>query len=125
MLSAPCLLGADFVLVGTHPTSALTPYPALNALSAYEGRVYMGYGDWNQYPVAVVVSYDPAANAFRVEYSAPTDSLDHLRSVGGKLYAPSMDPSTTRGFAIIPSASPASGGVLRRAASCMSSMWLP
>lgn len=85
-------------LIGTHPTSPLTSFPAVFSLQAYEGRIYIGYGDWGFSPVAVIVSYDPTLNAFCLEYSAPTDALDNYQSVGGRLYAPSIDPIHYEGF---------------------------
>jgi uncharacterized repeat protein (TIGR01451 family) len=84
--------GAEMAFVGTHPTSPLTAFPDIHVLHAHEGRIYMGYGDWNVYPAVVVVSYDPASNAFRLEHSAITDSIGLFRTINGRLYLPSTDP---------------------------------
>jgi uncharacterized repeat protein (TIGR01451 family) len=85
-------IAGDLSLLGTHPTSPLSGTPAIHVLKAHDGRIYMGYGDWNGYPVVVIASYDPASNAFRMEHSAPTDSIGIFRSIGNKLYVPSIDP---------------------------------
>jgi hypothetical protein len=85
-------LAGDMSLVGTHPTSPLTAFPDIHVLKAYQDRIYMGYGDWNVYPAVVVVSYDPAINAFRIEHSAVTDSVGTFRILNNRLYVPSIDP---------------------------------
>jgi hypothetical protein len=83
---------ADLVLLGTHPTSPLTAYPTIHTLRAFNGNIYMGYGDWNFFPAVVVTSFDPASNAFHLEFSANTDSIGILREINGGLYVPHIDP---------------------------------
>src|SRR5690348_10141282 len=84
--------GAGLVLLGTNQPATSTAFPSLHTLKAFNGRIYMGYGDWNQYPAVVVTSYLPSDGSFRLEFSAYTDSIGILREAGGKLYAPSIDP---------------------------------
>ena len=83
---------ADMTLLGTHPTSPLIGVPDLNILKAYDGRIYMGHGEWNGYHVIVVACYNPATHAIESEHVAPTDSIGIFRELGGKLYIPSTDP---------------------------------
>jgi len=67
-------------------------------MKAYEGRIYMGYGNWDVYPPVVVASYDPVGNAFHLEFSAYTDSIGIFREIGGVLYLPHTDPVHYEGF---------------------------
>ena len=82
----------SMTLVGPHPTSPLTAYPNIHSIRAYNGRVYFGYGDYDVYPVNVIASYSAAENVVRLEHSAGTDAVDTMRVLGGKLFAPSVDP---------------------------------
>lgn len=102
--------GASLVLLGTNQPATLTAFPALHTLKAFEGRIFMGYGDWNQYPAAVVTSYQPGDGTFHLEFSAYTDSIGLFREVGGKLYVPSIDPVHFQDFHDL---SYRSGGVWR------------
>ena len=94
LLQPAPLVAADLVLIGNHPTSILTSLPTIHTLKAHEGRIYCGYGEWFglNYPAVVVASYDPGAHAFRLEFSAQTDSIGIFREIGGTLYMPSIDP---------------------------------
>ena len=85
-------LSVPMALVAPHPTSPLTPYPNIHSIKSYHGRVYFGYGDYNRYPVNVIASYSVAENVVRLEHSAGTDAVDSMRVLGGKLFAPSVDP---------------------------------
>lgn len=108
--AAPSALAAGLVLLGTNQSAALTAFPALHTLKAFEGRIYMGYGDWNQYPAVVVTSYQPDDGSFHLEFSAYTDSIGIFREIGGKLYVPSTDPVHFQDFHDL---SYRSGGVWR------------
>jgi FG-GAP repeat protein len=88
----PRLIGADLVLIGAHPTSSLTGFPTIHTLKAFEGRIYLGYGNWNVFPAVVVASYEPASQSFHLEFSAPTDTIGIFREIRGALYMPSIDP---------------------------------
>src|SRR5687768_11952511 len=101
----------ELVLAGTHPTSPSTAFPAIHVLKAYEGRIYMGYGDWNVYPAVAIVSYDPATATMRPEHSPGCDSVGTLRVIGNDLFAPSIDPVHFEEFTDF---SVRSGGVWRR-----------
>ena len=68
-------LGADLVLVGTHPTSRLTAFQTIHRMKAHAGRIYRGHGDWNDFPDVKVTSFDPVEQAFHIDYSIYTDSI--------------------------------------------------
>jgi hypothetical protein len=81
------------VKIGDHPASRITPYPAILTLHVHNGRVYMGYGASDDYyPAVYIASYDPAGHRFRIEHAAMSDRIEALRSIGGTLYVPHIDP---------------------------------
>lgn len=82
----------DMVLAGRHPSSALTLYPRINSLKAYQGRLYAGHGNWTYYPACIIACFDPAAQEWRSEHSPGSDSVDIFREIDGVLYAPHCDP---------------------------------
>jgi hypothetical protein len=92
LLLNSALLAAPFVTVGGHPTSSLTAYPTLHTLRTFEDRIYMGYGNWSNYPAVTLTCYDPASHRFIIEHSASSDSIERLKVINGCLYAPSFDP---------------------------------
>ena len=73
---------APMVKIGNHPTSPQTAYPRIHSLHAFDGRLYLSYGDYNDYPAMVIVAYDPVANQFRLEESASSDSVGYFRAAG-------------------------------------------
>jgi len=109
-LPVPASAG-ELVLAGPHPTSPSTAYPAIHVLKAFEGRIYMGYGDWNRSPAVAIVSYDPATAAFTTEHSFGSDSIGSFRVLGDELFVPAIDPVHFDEFIDF---SVRSGGVWRR-----------
>lgn len=89
--------------VATHPQAAVQPTGygrALNTLTAWQGRLWAGYGDYgaNSGPVALT-PLDPATNRF-AEFPAllaAADELDVLRPLGARLWAPYTQPTTAAG----------------------------
>jgi hypothetical protein len=86
----------DFEPLGVHPDAALQPTPrgrTVATLFGWQGRIYTGYGDIdaNTGPIAVT-SWDPAAGAFRAEWTSRTEAIYAYRAIGGRLYAPAIDP---------------------------------
>lgn len=65
-------------------------------LQLYEGRIYVGQGDWyrNQGPIAVWSFGPPAGDslAFAHEITVDEDSAELFRVIGGRLYLPGKDP---------------------------------
>ena len=84
--------GGTMIPVGPNPASTQSSVPALHGLKAFNGRIYMGYGNWNRHPAVALTSYDSASHAFVVEHDAGTDSLAVFRELGGRLFAPHVDP---------------------------------
>src|SRR4030095_869362 len=83
---------APMVKIGNHPTSLQTAYPRIHTLHAFDGPIYLSYGDYGDYPAVVIVAYDPVTNQFRLEESASSDSVGYFRTIDGRLYAPHADP---------------------------------
>ena len=81
-----------FTKIGDHPVSVQTPYPAILSITPFQGRLYFGYGDYNQYPPIVMVSYDPSDRLFRLEHSVASDAVDSVRVLGNDLWLPHVDP---------------------------------
>lgn len=88
-----------FEYLGKHPQAALQPENSagriIRTLKAWNGKIYAGYGDWNvnSGPIALT-PYDPASKAFAStpEFHADTETIDLFREIGGRLFAPSIDP---------------------------------
>ena len=83
---------ARLEIIGRHPTSPLTPFPAITVLKAFGDRIYMGYGDWLVFPSVTVASYDTGEGNFHLEFSPATDLIRTFREIRGVLYMPSTDP---------------------------------
>ncbi len=83
-------------LVGSHPLAPAQSTDRgkqISTLFPWEGKLYMGYGDWqaNTGPISVV-HYDPVADLFVNEFTLDTESIQNYRGIDGKLYVPSIDP---------------------------------
>lgn len=92
-----------FVKVATHPEAAAQSTAmgrTIATLKAFEGKLYSGYGDYgaNTGPIAI----DPLdAGSFRGPVlSADTEAVWSYRQIGGRLYAPSIDPRKSATFAV-------------------------
>ncbi len=62
-------------------------------MSLYEGRIYIGHGDWirNTGPVEVY-SFAPGQDDFTLEYVADEETVTSLLTLDGKLVIPGNDP---------------------------------
>jgi len=87
-----------FQYAGTHlqaSTETTAWAQSLGSLAAWNGKVYGGYGDWNDNtgPMAIT-PYDPATGQFAStpEAWADTEAAESPRVIGNKLYFPSTDP---------------------------------
>ncbi len=95
-----------FQLVGVHPQAKLQSVTSsgmqLKSLSAWNGKIYAGYGDWqkNTGPVSMT-PYDPTTNSFAAtpEFVADTESVDITNVIGSKLYNLHVDPKSHNGAA--------------------------
>lgn len=79
-------------------------------LAAHEGRIYIGYGDWNANAGPMHIHYiDAATGAMSGSLlKVPGEAIHSMKVVGGALYAPNIDPRTPWGSSS-PFASNASG----------------
>ncbi|MBI2932922.1 MAG: hypothetical protein HYY16_14855 [Planctomycetes bacterium] len=64
----------------------------LTCLRAFQGRVYAGFGDWNENTGPILlVAYDPAAHQFVLGPTISTEAIDEMRVIGNKLFVPEVD----------------------------------
>jgi hypothetical protein len=88
---------APFLLIATHPDAAAQPTATgqtLSTLKPFNGKLYAGFGDYdlNTGPIGIR-AFDPGTGAFTPQrLSAQTEALLIYREIGGKLYAPHIDP---------------------------------
>jgi hypothetical protein len=92
----------DFVPLGVHPGAAEQPTRTgriVATLFPWEGRLYAGYGDINANTGPIAVSpYHPDPGSFVQEWLADTEAIYIYRPIGGRLYAPAIDPKTRADF---------------------------
>lgn len=95
-----------FQYVGTHPQATLQPDTStgrqLKSLTAWNGKIYAGYGDYNKNTGPVSFTpFDPTSNTFAAtpEHTADTESVEIWRNIGDKLYAVHVDPKSHNGAA--------------------------
>ncbi len=84
--------------VGTHPQAVVETTDRaqqLGALTAWNGKIYTGYGDWdrNTGPMSVT-PFDPATGKFAAtpEFTSETESVEIFKIIDKKLYALHVDP---------------------------------
>jgi hypothetical protein len=82
----------NLVRIGFYAPAMLSGHPTIHALKAYNGRIYAGYGDYDNHPAVIVSCYRPDTGKFHLEFSAYTDSIGVFREIAGKLYVPHIDP---------------------------------
>jgi hypothetical protein len=95
-----------FYFVGVHPQAIMQPESssgrALKSLTAWNGKIYAGYGDWdkNSGPVSLT-AFDPATNTFAAtaEHVSDTESIDNTQVINNKLYMLHVDPKSHNGAA--------------------------
>lgn len=95
-----------FELLGTHPHAAAeTTWIAreINALHVFNGKLYVGYGDYHNNTGPVTIApYDFSLGRFVDEHVSDTEAIYLYRTIGGKLYAPATDRHYTADFAVGP-----------------------
>ncbi len=103
-----------FEEVGTHPLASQQSTGIgrqLRSLTAWNGKVYAGYGDWdaNTGPVGIV-PFDVATNKFAAtaEFTADTEAIEEWRTFGGRLFVPSTDPRYSADYSVATATSPTS-----------------
>jgi hypothetical protein len=95
---------ADFAPIGLHPGARDQPTEmgrTLATLTAWEGRIYAGYGDIyaNTGPIAIM-PYDPRTASFVPEWVSDTEAVHTYRAIGSELWAPATDPRVKADVAI-------------------------
>ena len=96
---------ADFELLATHDWAASQPTAtgrALVDLEVFEGRIWAGYGDYgaNTGPITIASVLPEPGAGFEAETVADSEAIYNLRSVNGKLVAPSTDPRVAADFTV-------------------------
>ena len=105
LLPALSTHAAPFHLVATHPDAAVqatTTGKMLSTLMPFNGKLYAGYGDYdpqNTGPIGIR-AFDPTSGQFTEQllkrpqspHGAETNALLMFREIGGRLYAPHIDP---------------------------------
>ena len=90
--------------MGTHPQAsrqATAVGRTLTTLQSWNGKLYSGFGDYsaNTGPIALT-PFDGICFAAAPELKADTEAVWTFRVIGGKLYAPSIDPRRRADFAV-------------------------
>lgn len=61
-------------------------------MQVYNGRIYLGHGDYNSNAGPIpVIYYDPVVNKFVTQYSVNEEQIDKYKVLNGKLYIPGTD----------------------------------
>jgi hypothetical protein len=94
----------DFVAIGLHPGARAQPTKmgrVVATLTAWEGRIYAGYGDIyaNTGPIAIT-PYDPRTASFVPEWVSDTEAVHTYRPIGSELWVPATDPRFNADVAI-------------------------
>lgn len=87
----------DYELLGTHPEAAAEDTErarTLHTLEYLNDKIYAGYGDYDVNTGPVEINpFDLNADAFTgSELQVPTEEINQIRTINGKLYAPTIDP---------------------------------
>lgn len=91
-------------LLGVHPQASTQPTAtgrALVALCPWRGRLYVGYGDYqeNTGPIEVT-AWDPVRRGFASFHSSDTEAIYNYRVIGDSLYAPATDRRDNADYAV-------------------------
>ena len=96
--SAQAAGGLDFTSVGTHPQAAAQSTSWGKEIGDMQfdagGNIVVGYGDWNTNTGPIAVNpFSTTTNSFAgQQLSIPTEAVEVVRSINGKLYMPWTDP---------------------------------
>ena len=98
----------EFTFLGTHVDAAAQSTSTgrnLHTLQPFNGKIYAGFGDYgaNTGPIGIR-PFNPTTNAFGSRLlNSGTEAIYIYRNIGGKLYAPHIDPlagESSGGFAV-------------------------
>ncbi len=91
-------------LLGVHAQSAAQPTAtgqALITLCPWRGRLYVGYGDYQQNTGPIdVTAWDPATRGFVRYHTSDTEAINSYRVIGDQLYAPATDRRERADYAV-------------------------
>ena len=78
--------------IGNPFTKAKTYARNVWDMQVYNGRIYLGHGDYinNASPIPVIY-YDPTSNKFITQYTVNEEQIDKYKVLNGKLYIPGTD----------------------------------
>jgi len=88
----PIVVGS-WTQVGTHPHASQeynASYKSLRSMTAWNYRLYTGYGSGHQGPTAID-SFDPVSKTFSYDGLLWTEYISFLRPLYGKLYVPTFN----------------------------------
>ncbi len=91
-------------LLGVHSQATAQPTAtgkALVTLCPWQGKLYIGYGDYqhNTGPIDVT-AWDPARGTFTRVHTSDTEAIYSYRAVGSSLYAPATDRRANADYAV-------------------------
>lgn len=86
----------DYELLGVHPEAAAQSTArgkTLHVLEIQDDKIYAGYGDYNANTGPISINpFDLNSSAFDgSQLSAPTEEINVIRNINGKLYMPLID----------------------------------
>jgi hypothetical protein len=101
---APSECAGCWELLGVHRPAAAQPTPigkALVALCPWRGRLYFGYGDYqdNTGPIEIL-AWEPARRDFVRVHVSDTEAIYNFRAIGDSLYAPATDRRDDADYAV-------------------------
>jgi hypothetical protein len=93
---------SDFAQIATHPDAQLQGTAlgrTISHITPFSGKLYFGYGDWRTDTGPINIrSLDPATATWSESLlTFGTEAIAHYRQLGGRLYAPNIDPLGTPG----------------------------
>jgi hypothetical protein len=96
--------GCTWELLGLHRPAAAQPTrigKALTALCPWRGRLYIGYGDYqdNTGPIEIL-AWDPLRRDFVRVHVSDTEAIYNFRAIGDSLYAPATDRRDDADYAV-------------------------
>lgn len=96
--------GCSWKLLGVHAQAAAQPTAtgkALVTLCPWQGKLYVGYGDYQQNTGPIdVTAWDPALGAFTRLHTSDTEAIYNYRAIGSSLYALATDRRTKADYAV-------------------------
>ncbi len=97
-------VNAEVTAVAAHPQMVLettAEAKTIKSLFPYNGRLYAGYGDYNNNTGPTAINYfDGVKFLAEPELLADTEQVSLFRTINGKVYVPSIDPKVSADFIV-------------------------